>query len=301
MSKEQFSESELAGLSEEERSALAEPEEPAATSAAGEDDPSFGADVPAAPADVAKPAATAEPAAPAAPAAAVDAAPAAPQDRDTVFTPDYRIAGPENFDAAMAGLKTERGELTAKFKEGEISVEDLITGQAEIDGRINSLREQQFAADLTATMTEQGEKQRWKLEQDTFMEDHKEYVENKILRSALNAAVVDIARREENASRSGRWVLNEAHKEVQKVMGVTKVPVPADTKLADSVTKTVVDRKPDLSLVPKTLAHLPAADQIQTGVDEFAALDKLEGVELENALSKLTPDQEARYLRASGG
>jgi hypothetical protein len=316
-----FTDSELAGLSEAEREAIAGTDEgdPAAVAAAaaaagGEEasnvdaDPNFGADVGAGTADTAAASTAADTAAAAAAsdeaasAAATAAAGDAPVVVDTAFTPSFHIEGPENYAATMEAMKAERSAFTAKFKEGEISVEELLEGQAQVDEKITALREHQFASELTATLTEQNNAQRWKLEQDIFMEANKQYVENKILRSALNTAVVDIAKIPENANKPGSWVLQEAHKAVQEAMGI-KTPSPTAEEAAAAAAAAaakLAGRKPNLTAVPKTLANLPAADIQATGVDEFAALDRLEGVELEQALAKLTPDQEARYLRASG-
>jgi len=288
MSNNKFSDADLAGLSEEERAAISGDDEGEVVPDSGDDvatgdgeDPNFGANVPAAQADKVE-----------TPVAEGDVK---PEERE--FTPSFHIEGPENFKASMESLKAERAAFTAKFKEGEISVEELLEGQAAVDEKSNSLREHQFAASLTATLDEQSKAQRWKMEQEDFMDSNKQYVENKILRSALNTAVIDIASREENSKWSGKKVLAEAHKAVQEAMGTKSAdPVVAAANAANAA----VNRKPDLSVVPKTLAGLPAAGIQDTGIDEFAHIDKLQGVELENALAKLTPDQESRYLRANG-
>lgn len=47
---------------------------------------------------------------------------------------------------------------------------------------------------------------------------------------------------------------------------------------------------------PPTLSVVPVAAPNESG--EFAALDRLKGLEYERALSKLTPDQQSRYLAA---
>ena len=306
MKTEKFSDKDMEGLSEEERAAITSEDDGSdAAPTTGDDeaggdgeDPNFGASVANAPADPAVPADAGSK-----PATAIDspAVAAEPAERDSNFTPTFAIDGPENFEASMEAMKGERAALTAKFKEGEISVEELLDGQAAVDARVNDLREHKFAADLTATLDERTKAQLWKNEQDDFMDANKQYVENKILRSALNAAVIDIASKEENSNRSGRWVLNEAHKAVQAAMGAKQADqTPNPTTVVDAGKKPAADRKPDLTLVPKTLANLPAADIQDTGGDEFSALDKLEGVELEQALAKLTPDQESRYLRGNG-
>ncbi len=309
MSNDKFSDKDLAGLSDAEREAIAGDDENDTIDQpvdvdGGDAEPGTADATPGVVAETAggtetvaaidAPAAEADPSTPAAKTEAVDIAAG---DRDAPFTPAYRIDGPKDFNAAHDALRSELKALNDKFTEGDLSVQELLEEQGKVNDKIADLREHQFAAKLASELNKQGGEQRWKMEQEDFFEANKQYAENGILRAALNAAVIDIANREENASRSGKWVLAEAHKAVQESIGVVVAPsVPAVEKPA----KPAVNRKPDLSGVPKTLANLPAADIQATGSDEFAALDKLQGVELEQALAKLTPAQEDRYLRANG-
>uniref|UniRef100_UPI001C1F6A1D hypothetical protein n=1 Tax=Zoogloea sp. LCSB751 TaxID=1965277 RepID=UPI001C1F6A1D len=79
------------------------------------------------------------------------------------------------------------------------------------------------------------------------------------------------------------FFLEEADRQVRKRFNM---PAGEQTPAAKEAAK---PRQPDLSKVPKTLAQLPAAEMAETGDVEFAYLDKLEGIALEQALRKLTP------------
>ena len=76
--------------------------------------------------------------------------------------------------------------------------------------------------------------------------------------------------------------------------GETKVDEPkVETKPKES-------RKPDLSMVPKSLAHLPAAEMQQTGdVDEFAHIDRLNGVEQEKAIARMSESERERFMASA--
>ena len=59
-------------------------------------------------------------------------------------------------------------------------------------------------------------------------------------------------------------------------------------------------QKPDLKAV-KTLANIPAADIEHPGgdADEFAHLDRLNGLELEKAVSRMSEAERERYRAAA--
>ena len=310
-----FTDDELAGLSPEERAAVAAPEDADGTatdagSGTDAEDPDFGAHVPDAGGEGAGAAAAAGGEgdgdggdAGAEAAAADDDA----QHRNAILFPEIKIEGPADFEALMKTFGDERSAIVTKFKEGEIGVDDLLSQTHEVDQRIAALREHNLAANLASEFTTQGKKQAaqdlWQREQDTFMDDHQEYNNDPILRSALNAAVVTLARDPENRRWTGAKVLEEAHKQVharfsQPSAGDKPTDKPTDKQPSEAAKKTEAARRPDLASLPRTLGGLPPADVSSTGQDEFAALDSLSGVELENALAKLTPEQESRYLRA---
>lgn len=307
-----FTDAELAGLSEEERAAItaaedAPVEDPGAPAG---DDPNFGASVPDAPATTTAPAEGGGDPAPAVdaggePETPVVEAPDAPANPADVV-PDMRLAGPEDYEGRMKALDERSDVVLKKFEDGEISSQDMMKETRAIERERTELIVHQANAIASVAMTEKAAKNRWDVEQEIFFEAHKEYNEDHILRSALNAAVVSIARAPENGNRTGTWVLEQAHKEIQKrFASQTQSPkteaAPAGTPPAatDAVRKTEAGRRPDLKAVPKTLSNLPPAGDAETGSSEFANLDGLEGLDFENALAKLSPDQQARYLKSA--
>lgn len=320
MSTGQYTQEELAGLSDEEREAILEEdtdEKAALEEVAGEegDDPDFGKDVDDKGDDKGgdgadKGGKEGDDSA----AAAVDkesgkeAAAAADDNGAKPFVPRYQAEAVEGYDAKMNAFGTELNELAKKFKAGDIEFDEYTVAQAGIQNQRDDLRSKQLKAEIAAEQNEQSSKQEWDVAQDMFFArpENKAY-DNKLLYAALDTAVREIASKPENAGRSSAWILAQADQEVRQHLAIAK---PADDKggkggnndksPADKGKEKLEGRKPDLTKVPTTLGGLPSADTPDTGGEsEFAYLDKLDGMELENALTKLTPEQEARYLRAS--
>lgn len=213
-----------------------------------------------------------------APAAAADDA-----DDKADFVPKYHAPAVEDYSAKLTALDES-------FQAGDVELRDY-------NAQRDALVRQQLKAEISAEQNAQVEEQLWEREISDFMDVHKEYGASKYRHAALDIAVKDLAADEANADKPGRWFLREAHKIVEREFGATapaKEEVNNDAKL--SVKN---DRKPDLSLVPKTLAHLPAAELPDTGsVDEFAHIDRMTGIELENAVARLSPAERERYRAA---
>lgn len=216
-------------------------------------------------------------------------------DTRPAFVPTYRAEPVENYVEKIAALDQ-------KFEDGDIKLKDY---NQERDELVRA----QTKAEISAEQNEQVEKQLWQREISDFIDDNQEY-KGKMRHAALDIAVKDLAGKPENADKSGRWFLREAHKMVQAELGGAgkpdpKVEDPKPNDKADDKDKGAnankdkpASRKPDLSLVPNTLSNVPAADSSEAAGGEFAYLDKLEGIELERALARLPKEKQDRYLAA---
>lgn len=303
---------ELEGLSDEERAALAEDDEDAdiLKSIAGDDandadeEDDSDADDPAADADDVD-AAAADAAAVAAAAAAADGADADAADNKEgaadapvvvadEFRPEFKAERPEGITEKLAELDTQTKELLAKFKEGQIELPEFMAQKDAIDAEKTKLALADAQAQWAENQNADMQAQRWKWEQERFFGQEKAAIyKDPIVLAALNASVQQISADPANAKKPMGFFLEEADRQIRKRFNMGGEPPPAakDNKPAN--------RQPDLSNVPKTLAQLPAAEMAETGSDEFAYLEKLDGIALEQALRKLTPEQEARYLGAA--
>lgn len=310
---EKLTDEDKAALSPEEIAAVEENDEaaPAATGAT-DDDPAFGADVDPE---------TGKPKAQAADDAGADGEAKANDGKDAddeagkadstadedidsgnaPILPQFHAEPVADFDAKLNSLDDELKALAKKFSDGDIGFEELQAEQTRVHDARADLRAQVRESEMVQRINQTAEVNLWKREQDDFFVDHEEYRKNPILMGALNTAVINLANAPENANRTGTWILNKAHKEVAKVMAPTSKDPVNDPVVKDDPAKKEVkqQRKPDLKSVPRTLAGSPAADQDTPGKGEFDDLDSLTGIDYENALARLTPEQQAKYLRAS--
>lgn len=268
---------ELATLSAEERAALVddEPNIDALKAIAGEED------------EAAKEVVVDE-----AKAAVVEAA----QD-EAEFVTQYVVQAVEGYDDKMTTFKDQKAELRKQLNDGDLSLDDYDAKKDEIVAQEQELREQKLKADIAADQNEQNAVARWKWEQEKFFADESNSIyKDKLVMAAFDTAVRDLGNAEENANRNGAWFLNKANEMVRERFNMGKaaeVVPPKETPPKES------GRKPDLSVVPKTLSHLPSADVAKTGeVGEFDYLDRLTGLELEKGVSRLSEAERARY-RAS--
>jgi hypothetical protein len=267
-----YTEEELALLSNEEREAMAEdePNIDALKAIAGDDDEEVKA---------AEPVAQAE--------TSVVVA-------DT-FSHQYQAPQVENYDTKVADLAAQKIELRRQMNEGDIDLDAYETQKDEIVAQEMTLREQKIKADISAEQSDQSNKARWLWDQERFFEaDANAIYKDKYLLAAFDAAVRDLGGDEANAHQKGSWFLNEADKLVRSRFGSTK------TYDQTPIIKQLDGRKPDLSMVPKTLAHLPAADIPQTGeVGEFDHIDRLDGLAMEKAVARLSESERERYRAAA--
>lgn len=216
-------------------------------------------------------------------AGADDQAPVVAQEE---FRPEFKADRPEGIAEKLAWLETQTADLLAKFKDGEIDMPDFMAQKEAID-------EQKLNLKMADEQAKWSEKQNVEIEQQFNARITKQFFdrpaaklyEDEIMYSVLDRTVA--ALRAKDPAKGYEWALTEADRQVRQRFKLASEPPPPKT------------REPDLSKVPKTLAQLPAAEMAETGNEEFAYLDKLEGIALEQALRKLTPEQEARYLGAA--
>lgn len=191
-----------------------------------------------------------------------------------------------------------RKDLSGKFGEGEISNEEYTEQLAELISAETTQR-------VRIETKKENAEQRWLDDQIAFLDHNPEYHPNRSQArfDAFNNRVIALAKDPANANKSGRWHLLEAQRQVEKEIGsgkkvATAVPPPAP------VVAPKPPRRPDLKSVPTTLAHVPAAasEEVSDGDNEFAAIDKLDGMDQERALAALesrNPAKYAEYLKSA--
>ena len=287
-----YTEEDLKGLSPEERAALAEDKDDVeALQRIADEDETVDDD------DVVKADAAEE----AKPETKIDEAVSkpvveAPKEEVAAFMPEYKAEEVADYVSKMSEFSAQKAALRVALNDGELTHADYDDKKDAIIAEEQALRELKLKYEIAVEQNEQNAIARWNWEQERFFsEDVNAVYKDKYLLAAFDSAVRDLGSKTENANQPGHWFLKEADKLVRSRFntGETKVDEPkVETKPKES-------RKPDLSMVPKSLAHLPAAEIQQTGdVDEFAHIDRLKGIDLEKAIGRMSEAERERF-RAS--
>lgn len=234
---------------------------------------------------------------PAAAPAAVVAEPAAEVEEESQVVETrkavYRAELPADYDAKVQALADEDAGLAAKFKTGEIDFDEFRALSTELNNRRHELSMAKVKAEIAAEMGEQTAESTWQETIDSFMtktlkDEQIDYRKDKPKEKDLDLFVKALAADEDNADKPMAWFLTEAHRMVRAKHGIQAPPVVKPGKPT---------RPAPVAQVPKTLAGVPGTDGPgDLGGDEFQDLDRLEGLELEEAVAKLTPAAREKYL-----
>lgn len=276
-----------------------------------EDDDDVGGGEAAAPAPA--PAAPAEGEAPApapAPAPAAAPAPAPATDESVDGEPDddaapdpapapqgYTVDLPKDYDDQVKANRAAIAEVRKKFDDGELDAAERDAQMEKLEDERDELRDIKTRAKVSAEMREQAGRDAWVNTINTFIADVAkapelgiiDYKKDAAKQADLDTFVKALGNAPGNENKPMRWFLEEAHKRVVALHGIpTTKKAPANPK-----------RKPDASEVPTNLADVPGGggDADPVG-DEFAELDKLEGLEYERALGALSAEKREKYLRS---
>lgn len=207
-------------------------------------------------------------------------------DEPPEFTPRIVVEAPADAEAQLAALNERKDTLRTQLNDGDIGLDEFTSQLDAIGKEERGIERQVWEAESAQKQNDQVDAQRWKWEQEQFFaaESNKQY-KDKYLLTALDAAIKDLANDPANASKKGGWFLTEADKMIRERFGMAKADKPLEPP-----------KKPRPN-IPPTLGNLPAAELPETGGgNEFAKLDGMSPFELEAALAKMTPEQEARYL-----
>lgn len=303
----------LATLTEEELAALeesAEEEQQAGGQADTDDDDDIDTDTDA-DADVegagAQPVEGAEAAAPAGVSQPAKVPATADSDADVGFEPakprtatTYRASLPADHADQVAALSTEESALADQFKAGDIDFDEFRAKTAELNQRRLELSHAEVKAEISQEMNAQTAEQVWHDTIAGFMakvatsEGGIDYAKDAAKQRDLDTFVKVLASDDANEDKSMEWFLAEAHKRVQALHGIGgKMPDPTPGGGKPE------PRRADLSALPATLAQVPGADGPGDIGDEFADIDRLDGMELEDAIAKMSPAQREKYLAAA--
>lgn len=226
--------------------------------------------------------------------------PAAEEPAATEPEPVYQEPRPYDFGVTqgdhdrLTAIAAEREALGEKVANGDI---DFV----EYNKILNALLDEKQSIEIKVTqerianeMRRQEDMRSWEVAQASFFHrpENRSLVETRAGFAAMDAAVKEIVESGRNHGHDYGWLLAEAKKTVMTAFGI---PQATPASPAAPPTKTAERPRPGKSAVPVTLGDIPAAQS--NDADEFAHLDKLDGMELEEVLARMSPEAAERYLR----
>lgn len=198
-----------------------------------------------------------------------------------------KMVGPqmtqEDYKAALADLR-------AKAQSGEIDSLDYADAVADLKAQVAVAY---FAQQNNAAT----DSQKWAYAQEAFKAVHPEY-QNPAMWGALDAIVRQLATDPEAQKLSDIAFLSLAHEKAQESLGLNKpkeAPAPAPPAAPKAP-----ERAPAMERMagklPPSLGGLPAAQSSQPE-NEFAGLEKMEGMEQEAEIARMLRADPAKYER----
>lgn len=197
-------------------------------------------------------------------------------------------------EKALEGLKNGFDEAKKQFDEGEIDF-------AKFSDAKDLYHEAKWKADFAQEANSNLVNERWKWEQERFLDENSVFRDNRSLNAAFVHNVNKIVAGAGGEKLSDRAVLLKARGIVEADMRLihkdgddssSKVDVKEKAK-TDAI-KNAKKTKGDRSEIPVDLRSAPSAGD--DNVDgEFAYLDKLSGEKFQSAIDKMSPTQLEKY------
>lgn len=235
-------------------------------------------------------------------AAAPDAKPDVSR-REPAKAPLYHAELPADFTEQEAAIKAKRDDLAARFKAGDIDFDEYRAEDAGLAAEERALDRAITKSEISAETREQAFAAEWKANVIAFTDDVKkagdiDYRADTVAQQKLDGFVTALFNDPDNANMTMREVLDNAHAMVKLVYKPAAGKPDAGT---DKPAAKPASRKADLSGLPKTLAHVPGGEGPgDVGGGEFGDLDGLDGLELEQAIARMTPAQREKFASMAG-
>jgi hypothetical protein len=209
---------------------------------------------------------------------------------------------PEDWANQLRATNDAIEELDKQLEDGDIDYAAHAKLNRELTAQLSELRAMQREAEFVAGNNEMIAEQHWQWEVDRFIDEHSEF-KNAVHQGALRGALEDLYQVEENIGKPYRWFLREAAGQVRSAFGLDAPAIPAnkgndaqEADRQDAIDAQKKDKPQDPP--PQTLGGVPEASAEPVARDEFSAIDRLEGMDLEAALAKMAPAQVDKYLNS---
>lgn len=215
------------------------------------------------------------------------------------FVPQLNTDETQDYGEQLQTLDTQAEQLLKQFNDGDLDESNYHKQLFELQRQREAVVREQTKAELRSDFNQELQQRHWEWEQAEFFrrQANQIYEQQPLLYESLNAAVKQIAAQDDYQQASGLQILEEADRRVRELFtlggGQQQAQQPEQQQQAQD--KPPAGKKFVADAAPKTLTDVPSADTPEIG-DEFAHLDRLTGMEFEDALAKLPPEQQEKYL-----
>jgi hypothetical protein len=211
---------------------------------------------------------------------------------------------PEDLSAQLTANQEAIDALDKRLEDGEIDYAAHAKENRVLVQQMAELTALQREAEFVTANNEMSAQQHWEWEVERFVEENEQF-KNPVVYGALRGALETLYQDPENTGNSYRWYLKTAAESVNDAFGISRhgqgKPTntgdedDADVTSAKALEEATKDADP-VKPPPKTLGGTPEASGQEMNQDPFARLDDMDGMELEAALSKMSPADQQKYL-----
>lgn len=235
---------------------------------------------------------------------APEAKPALANAADDEFKPSYSASLPEGYDDNVKALNDELKGLAKQFKDGDIDFDQYSADMQALNERRDALVQEKLKVEVINDMRfQEWQDSKVSAFQSLNGESIKEgidYSTDEGKFNVLNKHFTNIEADPAYAGKSAKFMLTTAHRLAKAELGIETKAAPAgEVSQADALKAAKAARKPPIDAAPKTLAQVPGSDGPGDVTGEFSDIDALDGMELEDAVARMTPAQRDRYLKAA--
>lgn len=218
------------------------------------------------------------------------------------FRPQYVAQTPEGYDQQLAVLKQSTNALNVKLYTGEVDAETYGAQLDALTDQRDALLTAKIKAELANEMGVQSSQQEFSFVVNKFVRgvaasDGVDYRTDAAKQADLDGFMRALANNPANAEKSMEWFLSEAHRRVKSLHGIDTPSVVTDPVAQKTAVKP--QRKPSTDKIAPSLALVPGGEGPGDVAGEFSNLDGLDGLDLEDAIARMTPAQRNRYVQAA--
>jgi len=200
---------------------------------------------------------------------------------------------PDDADQRLAQIGNDMKHLREKFHDGDIDLDEYEAERTKLDDERNDLRMSMRLHEAEVKGRQQAMLNQFYQQRDNFFEQNADLYKTERVKGMFQQIVQEIAAKPENANQTADFFITEADKQLRSDFGI---PAPGANEQPEGKRRARKKSARDRANVPPNIGDAPAAEIPETSTSEFAHLEKLSGMELERALAKLTPEQQERYL-----